>query len=177
MLVWVWVDGELPCAGGREVVRCLDVMCSCVQGWASVRALLLLPSLAVCVGQGCAAGVCLALKPGLCFWKKVSPHYQGYNFGLKLAQVAASGFKCVKLKGFSCWDTVIEANPKSDNCLFIFSSVMYFGTSCKPDYRIYWVTPCSIKRTNVKVFLTCIGVRLWRLPHFYLSGTHMWRPL
>lgn len=25
------------------------------------------PPLAVCVGQGCAGGVCLAFKPGLCF--------------------------------------------------------------------------------------------------------------
>lgn len=57
-------------------------------------ALLLPPPLAVCVGQGCASGVCLALKPRLCFGKKVSPHYQRDNFGLKLAQVAASAFKC-----------------------------------------------------------------------------------
>lgn len=76
-------------------MRWLDATCSWVWASASVRALLLPSPSAVCFGQGRAGGFCHASIPGICFWVKVSPGCQGYSFGRKFAQVAASGFECV----------------------------------------------------------------------------------
>ena len=140
-----------------------------------------LPRLCV-LGGGGAGGFCHALIPGVCFRVKVSPLYQGYKFWLKVSPGGSIWIWMCWLRGFSWWDTAMEANPKFENSFFIFWSVTqqwwtHFGTSCRPDFRIYWVTLCSIKSTNVEVFLTSIGVWLWLLPHFCLSGIHAWRPL